>query len=64
MTELSSIQTHTIIGIRLTESGAESQDIVTSAPGEDVAAICDATLQLDDIAKVRVITTTSTDYTA
>ena len=64
MTELSSIQTHTIIGIRLTESGIESQDIVTSAPGEDVAAICGATLQLDDIAKVRVITTTSTDYTA
>ena len=63
MTELSSIQTHTIIGIRL-KSGTESQDIVTSAPGEDVAAICDATLQLDDIAKVRVITTTSTDYTA
>ena len=63
MIESPKYESITVVGIRLNEQGIESHDLVTSAEQSDVDAVRDAFLAIPGIDKVRVIATSSIDYT-
>lgn len=63
MIESQKYESITVVGIRLNEQGIESHDLVTPAEQYDVDAVRDAFLAIPGIDKVRVIVTSSIDYT-
>lgn len=63
MIESPKYESITVVGIRLNEQGIESHDLVTPAEQSDVDAVRDAFLATPGIDKVRVIATSSIDYT-